>query len=247
MGALGLYCELLARPGVLREEHRHYAAELQMISGRSRALIDRLLSTGTTSRSATLAQDDAQEWVIVPAVIEQCRGLLDTIARRAVEVAYEAGAVLPVAMSREALERILVNLTKNAAEASAGETGAITLRVSCLRGAPAANRTDRVVLSVEDKGRGMSSAAVKVLMGDGVDRTGPHGMGFRVVRELVGSSGGRLRLRSDDAEGANRGTTVEVSWAVAPTVDAGADTVARDGRRLRLMARGKTSTGSVQC
>ena len=234
LGALGLYCELLAVPGVLREEHRHYARELQMISGRSRSMIDRLLSPGTTSRHALRAAPPEPDRVVVPEVIEQCRGLLNAIARRAVAVAYEAGAALPVAVPQESLERILVNLTKNAAEAStavAGPSGGITLRVSCLRSDgvepvsnPSSNplQTDRIVLSVEDKGRGMSSAAVKVLLGKGtaagaVDAAataqgGSQGLGFRVVRELVGASGGRLRLFSRSGSG----TTVEISWAVAP-------------------------------
>ena len=217
LGALGLYCELLASPGVLRDEHRHYAEELQMLSGRSRDLIDRLLNPGVTRRRMTVPPERSivAEQVVVPDVIEGCRGLLNAVARRAVAVAYGAGAALPVAISREALERILVNLTKNAAEAMDTDIpGAITLRVICNS---AADSTRRIVLTVEDKGRGLSSAAVKVLMAQsmpGTAKTALRGLGFQVVRELVGASGGKLRLKSED-EKSSSGTTVEVTWAVA--------------------------------
>lgn len=196
-----------------------------MLSERSWKLVDRLLNPRTTggisarSSARTPAREPANDRVAVPDVIDQCRGLLETIARRAVEVAYEAGSSALVPVPREALERILVNLTKNAAEASrdsAPNRGAITLRVSCLRQgggvAGPASKTDRIVLSVEDKGCGMSTAAVKVLMGaNRLAPAGPRGIGFQVVRELVGASGGQLRLKSSSGSG----TTVEIEWAVA--------------------------------
>ncbi|WP_263384042.1 ATP-binding protein [Granulicella arctica] len=221
LGALGLYCELLARPGVLRDEHRHYAAELGLLSGRSRDLIDRLLNPATTGRRLSvmpeLVQVGDKEQVVVPDVIEGCRGLLNAVARRAVAVAYEAGSALPVAISREALERILVNLTKNAAEAiDVGCDRSILLRVVHQQEEGA----ERIVLTIEDRGKGMSKAAVKVLMSEPRSisaKEGARGIGFQVVRELVGASGGQLRLRSTDC-GEASGTTVEIAWSVATLV-----------------------------
>jgi len=43
MGAIGLYCDLLSMPDVLKPEHRHYAEELRMLGTRSGALIQRLM------------------------------------------------------------------------------------------------------------------------------------------------------------------------------------------------------------
>jgi len=243
-GALGLYCDLLALPGVLREEHRHYAEELRLLSRRSRTLIDRLLNPSLQSRTTEMKR--TQERVVVPEVIEQCRGLLDKVARRAVQVQYESGTRLPVAVPREALERILVNLTKNAAEAS-GSEAPILLRVSCLRngsGLKDASKTtansERIVLTVEDKGCGMSVAAVKVLMsGRQAAPVGPRGIGFRVVRELVSASGGQLRLRSDSG----CGTSIEIAWAVAAETEQG---VFEERRQLRLIKR-NASLGRLSC
>ena len=233
-GALGLYCDLLALPGVLREEHRHYAEELRLLSGRSRKLIDRLLNPRTTG------VERVQEHVVVPEVIEQCRGLLNKVARRAVQVQYESGTRTPVAVTREALERILVNLTKNAAEAS-GNEAPILLRVSCLRnGSKATGNPQRIVLTIEDKGCGMSVATVKILMSEKqAAPTGPHGLGFRVVRELVSASGGQLRLKSDSG----CGTSVEITWSVA--VETEQDSF-EGQRQLRLMSR-DADLGRLSC
>ena len=44
LGALSLYSDLLAMPGVLHEEHKEYAAELKLLSDRSWALIGRLVN-----------------------------------------------------------------------------------------------------------------------------------------------------------------------------------------------------------
>jgi signal transduction histidine kinase len=45
VGAIGLYCDLLSMPGVLRPEHRHYAEELRLLGSRSGALIERLMQS----------------------------------------------------------------------------------------------------------------------------------------------------------------------------------------------------------
>ena len=43
MSALGLYCDLLAMPGVLQPRHRKYAEDLRLVGTRSEALIGRLM------------------------------------------------------------------------------------------------------------------------------------------------------------------------------------------------------------
>jgi signal transduction histidine kinase len=253
LGALGLYCELLGRPGVLRDEHRHYAEELQLLSGRSRHLIDRLLDPTTTGRRKNISSSTAEtgeEQVVIPDVIEGCRSLLNAVARRAVAVAYGAGAALPVSVSREALERILVNLTKNAAEASdTGSEAGITLRVTCQQREDAPGQ---IVLTVEDKGRGMSTAAVKVLLSRSRREveSGSRGIGFQVVRELVGASGGTLRLRSREG-GIGRGTTVEIVWDVSGGVSTARQAASPGKKRQPLTTTGRaareSAAGSMTC
>src|ERR1700744_1452709 len=43
IGTLGLYCDLLSMPGVLKPQHRQYADDLRLVGTRSEALIERLI------------------------------------------------------------------------------------------------------------------------------------------------------------------------------------------------------------
>jgi signal transduction histidine kinase len=200
LGALRLYSDLLARPGVLSEEHREFAAELRMLSDRSWAMINRLVN------HAQLEPDPRTEVesVVVPDVVGRLRGLLSRVAGRRVQIAYGEGAFQPVAVAAEAVERIVTNLVKNAAEASPdGKT--ILVSVGSL--ADGARR--RIVLTVMDAGCGMVAAAVRSLReGDMSRRSGGRGLGFRVVRELVAMSGGCLEIESEPGVG----TSVSVEW-----------------------------------
>jgi signal transduction histidine kinase len=206
LGALSLYSDLLGMPGVLHEEHREYAAELRMLSDRSWAMIDRLVNhTGAVQRVKTPA-----EFSVLPDIVDRCRGLLSRVAGRTIEVLYGVGAFEPVSVPPESVERILTNLVKNAAEASAW-VGAITIQVEGVRGLSDAVKDGRhrVVLAVRDKGCGMDEAAVRRLMqGTGVSAAKGRGLGFRVVRELVAISGGCLSIESE----IEAGTSISAEW-----------------------------------
>jgi len=115
LAALMLYSELLSFPEVLPERYRHYADDLKLLAERSRTLIDRLVSFGgAVDGERTI--DKSQ--VSLVDVVVHCEGLLSTLARGALQVTFGAQAALPVAVAPEALERILVNLVKNAAQAT---------------------------------------------------------------------------------------------------------------------------------
>jgi len=133
LGALSLYSDLLAMPGVLHDEHREYAAELRMLSDRSWAMINRLVNH---SRAAQPAKAEG-ETTVLPDVVDRCRGLLSRVAGRTVEISYGVGAFQPVRVQVEAVERILTNLVKNAAEATPW-VGPISIHVEGVapRGAP---------------------------------------------------------------------------------------------------------------
>jgi len=124
LGALSLYSDLLAMPGVLHEEHREYATELRMLSDRSWAMINRLVNH---SRSGLPAEAQT-EISVLPNVVDRCRGLLSRVAGRMLDISYGVGAFQPVRVPVEAVERILTNLVKNAAEATPW-VGAISIHV----------------------------------------------------------------------------------------------------------------------
>ncbi len=197
LGALGLYSELLAMPGVLHEEHREYASELQLLSERSWAMIDRLVNH---------AQSESKPYggpTVLLEVVERCRGLLGKIAGREMEIVWNAGGFQAVDVPAEAVERILTNLVKNAAEATPGD-GVILVSVKGLM----ADGVRRVVLTVSDAGCGMSEETLKALRAGGRSRAGGRGIGFRVVRELVAASDGCLEIASEPGVG----TSVSVEW-----------------------------------
>ena len=198
LGALNLYSELLAMPGVLHDEHREYAAELRLLGERSWAMIDRLVN-----HAQDVPKVDEGSTVLLE-VVERCRGLLGKIAGRKVEIVWNVGGFQAVNVPAEAVERIVTNLVKNAAEATPGD-GVILVSVKGLM----ADGVRRVVLTVSDAGCGMSEATLKALRAGGMSRAGGRGIGFRVVQELVAMSGGCLEIASEPGAG----TSVSVEWS----------------------------------
>jgi signal transduction histidine kinase len=205
LGALSLYSDLLGMPGVLHEEHQEYAAELRLLSDRSWAMIDRLVNHARLGQGPKSTGDAT----VLPHVVERCKGLLSRVAGRTVEIEYGVGAFEPVKVTAEAVERILANLVKNAAEATPW-VGAISIQIDgVLERTEDGNERRRVRLTVRDRGCGLDSTAIKRLVhGGGVASAKGRGLGFRVVRELVALSGGCLAIESQPEVG----TSVSVEW-----------------------------------
>ena len=246
IGTLGLYCDLLSMPGVLKPQHRQYADDLRIVGTRSEALIERLIgrliarqepsvvgptmvpdfASSLTSRPlntpATIETAPAPKPVSLRRIVEHCSSLLSRVAGgREIEVHFGEAATVPVAVAEEAVERILVNLVRNAAAAvtarfpTAGP-GALpaTIRVGV---GMLANRIGdpkpwpfrRVRLTVEDSGCGMMREQLEHLLSPGrAPARGGHGIGFRVVQELVAASDGDLRVMSEPGSG----TCVQIEW-----------------------------------
>ena len=286
VGALGLYCDLLGRPGVLKPEHRHYADEVRLLGSRSAALIEHLLQppaqagrgefcpgvalpTVDEGKSSKVAvpmhedapvenMEDAVQPVSLRSVVQRCAGLLSRVAGgRTIEVSYGHAAAVPVRVPEETVERILVNLVRNAtaaliaypidcwpakdaeahhmgycafdivpgthgsvrvihADAPADVTPGIIrigvglpmYRVGAARPSPFRG----VRLAVEDSGCGMTPEQLQSLLSGGrAPSRSNHGIGFRVVRELVTASGGELRAMSAPGTG----TRVQIEWPMA--------------------------------
>jgi signal transduction histidine kinase len=219
LGALSLYSDLLAMPGVLHEEHREYASELRMLSDRSWAMINRLVNHSRAGLPVAVQSDIS----VLPDVVDRCRGLLSRVAGRTVEISYGVGAFHPVRVPVEAVERILTNLVKNAAEATPW-VGAISIHVEGVTewcGSDGFGEeeeiTRRVVMTVRDRGCGMDQAAVRRLMQTGgISSANGRGLGFRVVRELMAMSGGCMNIESQPEVG----TSISVEWYAGKRTEA---------------------------
>jgi len=246
LGALSLYSDLLAMPGVLHEEHREYATELRMLSDRSWEMINRLVNHSRAGLPGMTQNMATEEISVLPDVVDRCRGLLSRVAGRTVEVSYGVGAFQPVRVPVEAVERILTNLVKNAAEATPW-VGAISIHVEGVTEAVETESEEtrrRVVMTVRDRGCGMDQAAVKRLMqAGGISSGNGRGLGFRVVRELVAISGGCLRVESQP----DVGTSISAEWHAVKRSEA---ELRRDeARRMELEVRNvlKGEAGWIAC
>ena len=249
LGALGLYCDLLRSPGVLRPEHSHYATELGLISSRSSDLIRRLLALSpaheptpaahTTSATpphlnvyvdaGRLQPSDVRRGTSSPheipvstpdhaSVLRNLAPVLQRIAAGTATVSVTTPSVLPSAdLSAEALERIAVNLVRNAVEA-------IRKQADATFGAPRNAGeihvaltivTDRLKLTVEDNGPGVPPPIAAAFLSPGVLPPSSHrGLGHRIVNELVTSSGGQISIRSRPG----RGTLFCMKWPLHESV-----------------------------
>jgi signal transduction histidine kinase len=222
LSALGLYSDLLSVPGVLRPEHQHYATELRLISERSSKLIRRLL---TSTPPAAAANPGADPGIYLqPAsdhatILHHLTPVLERIAAGAATVTIACPATLPALdFPADIIERITVNLVRNAAEAirlhrtlhSAIQPPSVTLPPGEIY-VNLAVIAGRVQLTVQDNGPGMPPAiAAAYLQPSPLPQGATRGLGHRIVHELVTSSEGQLSIRVRPGFG----TTFCVKWDI---------------------------------
>jgi hypothetical protein len=237
LGALGLYCDLLSVPGVLRPEHLHYATELGLISSRSSELIRRLLeipppqpvvSLPVPARPSPICHQTSPPTEILrpglahASVLRHLAPVLERIAAGAARVSVSTPAALPpFDVPPETLERITVNLVRNAAEA-------IRNQHACeFPTAPHAPGEIRVVLvvvagrlqlTIDDNGPGVPpSVAAAFLRPAVLPPNTRRGLGHRIIHDLVTASGGQLSIRVRPGQG----TAFCVKWPLPLAADAG--------------------------
>lgn len=220
--ALGLYCDLLAEPGVLAAAHRHYLDELRLISAATRRLVEELGALSGFESVSDLGRDacagsppaDAapgkgtRDFAPLPAVpignlaaeLRAGRNLLQAIAGAGIAVGMRIeGGNRAVQLTAEDLTRVLVNLVKNAAEAMEG-SGAVDIALRERKG-----RNPRLVLTVEDSGPGVPEGMAETIFAPHVtSKTGGahRGLGLAIVRCIVEAAGGRVRAANRASGGA---------------------------------------------
>ena len=258
LAGLGLYCDLLSAPGVLRPEHRHYATELSLISNRSTGLIRRLIAACTaalpgpalsgpavsgpiafaTLSSPSQTSDPAPQ--VSASEVRRRRGasssetasdvsspraltllalapVLQGIAAGAATVNVVCGDSLPAHnVPSETIERIAVNLVRNAAEAiriQHSSAPVAALRRSEIRVALGVV-SGRLQLTVEDNGPGMPPAiAAAFLQPSALPRGASHGLGHRIVHELAAGSSAQISIRVRPGNG----TLFCLKWPIPAT------------------------------
>jgi signal transduction histidine kinase len=235
LAALGLYSELLSRPGVLRPEHKHYATELRLISNRSAELIRRLLSAPDwfIQSAAPLPEDKPLRQAPLfrrrnartpdtllntpnhAATLLNLAPVLERIAAGAANVTVICPPTLPLLnFPSEIIERITVNLVRNAAEAirlqqaealsiPTASPGHIQVTLTVIDG--------RLQLTVQDNGPGMTPTNVEAYLNPKPLELGAnHGFGHHIVHELATASDGQLSIQVL----AGHGTTFCLKWPI---------------------------------
>ena len=238
LAALGLYCDLLNLPGVLRPEHQHYATELRLISDRSSTLIRRLLAAPGTRDVPSLSTDaasvrpsklfrsrSARTSDVLPntsnhaAMLLNLTPVLRRIAAGVADVTVTCQVSLPpLGFPSETIERITVNLVRNAAEAIRREQACAPYVPSAARGeirVTLATVDDRLQLTVEDNGPGLSPTNVEAYLHPEPLAPGAnHGLGHRIVHELATASDGQLSISVRPGHG----TTFCLKWPIHATL-----------------------------
>lgn len=139
--------------------------------------------------------------------------LVEDVARlyrgaSAVEFRVEVERPVPLAWADSGqIQRVLVNLIKNAVE-SMGQEGAVTLRVR-RDGGDGLGAGPAVALEVEDTGPGMDPATLERAAHPGfTTKSSGSGLGLTLVQRIVEQNGGRFELESSPGVGTRAVVTV---------------------------------------
>jgi signal transduction histidine kinase len=198
---------------------REFAREMRMATDRATELTGQLLSFARASQSDD-PSSDANE------VIADFRPILDRMVGRDVHVSYALDAVpSQVAVSRSALDQVLINLVVNARDAmpAGGELSVTTTNEWRPR---QSDRTaelplvEYVVIRVTDTGVGMSDDVKARIFEPFFTTKAPGrgtGIGLQTVYNTVTQAGGRIDVIS--APGA--GTTFRVLLPVQTSLEPG--------------------------
>jgi len=211
LGALRLYSDLLNAAGVLRPEHSHYATELRLISDRSSVLIDRLLSLPAATAHDEIPRPPPAD---LATSLRQLHALLNRIASPSARVDVLAPAALACSQPcAEVVERIVLNLVCNAAEAMAAaravsDSSPASHRKGCIQ-VTLALVGYHLHLEIADDGPGIPLAAAAAFLKPSAAPDGArHGHGHRIVHQLACSSGATVAVRIRPG----RGTTFCFDW-----------------------------------
>ncbi len=159
-----------------------------------------LLPPSLLERRNTRASDAHAHTSNHAALLLSLTPVLRRIAAGAAEVTVTCQISLPpLPFPSEIIERITVNLVRNAAEAIRRDQ----VCAACVPFGPAgqirvalAVIDNRLQLTVEDNGPGMSPTYVEAyLHPEPLPLGASHGLGHRIVHELTNASGGQLSIR----------------------------------------------------
>ena len=153
---------------------------------------------GTIARSTLgfFRQDQDPEPVDICASVESVHFLLQPLLRqRGIELLIESNGDCVVDAYSMETRQVLLNLIRNAIEASVVRGSQVTIRIE--------GKTDDVLIVVEDEGTGIAPEVLPHLFQFGVSTKGKrgNGLGLWFVRKMVMRHGGSVDVESTVGEG----------------------------------------------
>lgn len=149
--------------------------------------------------------------VMLPTLIDEVEDLLGLDGSDDIVLSTNVPADLEVDADPEQLFRVLMNLSRNAVQAMAGDDSPSTIKRLSIS---AARMGTTVIISVEDTGPGLPATARENLFSafKGSARHGGTGLGLAIAHELISAHGGTIELR----DGRAVGTHFEIRMPDAP-------------------------------
>ncbi|TCP33682.1 DAHL domain-containing protein [Sphingomonas sp. BK235] len=229
IAAIGGFAEMGQERSAPGSAARYRFDEIRDAVERARELVDDILNFAKQGRSAKRPLNLVE-------VLDQAVRLLLAVARD--EAAFRLVAVdrrLPVFGAAGELQQVILNICRNAAQASDGRAVTIEARRTTLaaethlsHGSLAAG--GYVVVAVSDSGPGVSESVRRRLFDPFfTSKAGGTGLGLSTAWEIVQDHGGTIDVQSGDAGGARFSV-----WLPVMRVDPGAPVVG-DGARVLLL------------
>ncbi len=173
-----------------------YCEIIEAESSRCRDLIDRMFRP-TGPREADHASEP-DPGCVAEGVCELARG---EAILRGVELVWEANGMLPpAAIPRADLERVLLNLVRNAVQATR-QGGRVVVRARRCR---LGGGTPGIEINVADTGRGIPECALEMIFEPFFSTHGPGeglGLGLAIASSLVKRSNGSIDVKSKEGAG----------------------------------------------
>ncbi len=163
---------------------------------------DRVLTISRSTLSF-FRQSSTPELVDLRSAADSVRFLLDPLLRRReVTLKVSSSGDLSVHAFPGELRQVLLNLVRNAAEASPRGGSTVTVNI--------AGVADHVEITVRDEGSGIPPEILPTIFQFGHTTKGPHGngMGLWTVKHIVDKHAGQIQVASQPGHG----TTFSVAW-----------------------------------
>jgi len=177
---------------------------------RCKQITQKLLSLARPAAEARRPMLPAQTASQVVALLA---GLSDFRQRQLTYSATPVAETMRIIANEDEIKQVILNLVLNALHATADDTGKINVTIGPAQG-PAA---DRLTLTVQDNGRGMTPEVLdRIFEPFFTDKRGAQqagtGLGLSITHAIVQSHGGRIRAYSD---GPGKGSRFVVEFPIA--------------------------------